>query len=265
VTVATPSALCERLAVDLPDQPRWIETRAMLRSGHAQVFGGGSVSGGFAIRLLHGAFSVVSIVGCPSADAIAAALEGTTAMTPLLAQADNADYVERTLFDQASDGGFRGWHRERVIVHTIASFPDPPPIGDTVVRLLTIDDPLDQVPPGLRFELVHAIEVAPVAAAFVDGVAASFCYPCWRTESWWDVSIDTVAPFRRRGLAEQATRFMIAHEGREGREPVWGALESNGLSLRLAVRLGFAPVDDLYAFSRGPWAFLTNGYTGNAS
>jgi GNAT superfamily N-acetyltransferase len=254
LTVDLPSVL----AAQLPDSPRWLETRAMLRSGHATVFGGTTIETGFAVRMLHGAFSVAAVVGCPPPGAIASALEGTTAMTPLLAQSDNADCVARALGDSAASGE---WRRERVIVHVLTAFPEPPPPDrDVTIRMLVDDDSLAHLPGGLRFEMTHAREVGPVGAAFVDGAAASFCYPCWTSESLWDVSIDTLSEYRRRGLAVHVVRFMAAHMRRDGREPVWGAVESNGSSLRLAGRLGFTPVDEMVAFSRGPWAFLTNGY-----
>ena len=140
----------------------------MLRSGHATVFGGTTIESGFAVRMLHGAFSVVAVVGCPPGGAIAAALEGTTGMTPLLTQRDNADYVERAIVS----GGTRpegDWRRERVIVHAHGSFPVvTPPDRDVAIRLLSEDDALDHLPAGLRFEMMHAREVAPVAGAFVD-------------------------------------------------------------------------------------------------
>jgi hypothetical protein len=53
---------------------------------------------------------------------------------------------------------------------------------------------------------------------------------------------------------------MIARMREDGREPVWGALASNVASLELARKLGFAPVDGIVVFSRGPWAFVTRGY-----
>ena len=264
MNLASSDQLAQMLAAELPDQPRWIETRSMLRSGHAAVFGGPRVADGFAVRLLHGPFSVVAIVGRPPAAAILSALEGATPMTPILAQADAAADVERALIERAAAGVPSGWHRERVVVHRLTGAGEPTVASgpSVAVRLLAEADPLEQVLPGLRFEIGHAVGIVPVAAAFVDGVAASFCYPCWITESLWDVSVDTIPAYRRRGLAAQAARFMIAHQRREGREPVWGAVESNGASLRLAERLGFTPIDELYAFSRGPWAFLTNGYNG---
>jgi RimJ/RimL family protein N-acetyltransferase len=37
-----------------------------------------------------------------------------------------------------------------------------------------------------------------------------------------------------------------------GKAPVWGALESNEASMKLAEKLGFTPVDRLIVFQRAP-------------
>jgi RimJ/RimL family protein N-acetyltransferase len=41
---------------------------------------------------------------------------------------------------------------------------------------------------------------------------------------------------------------MVELMGKEGLRPVWGAEERNRASLRLAERLGFVPVDELFVF-----------------
>jgi GNAT superfamily N-acetyltransferase len=128
------------------------------------------------------------------------------------------------------------------------------------IRLVTSGDDLGHLPPGLRHEITYAREVAPLAAVFIDNLPVSFCYPCWRTESLWDVSIDTLADYRGRGFALHAAQFMISRLAREGLAPVWAAPESNAPSLRLARRLGFDPVDENVVFSRGAWTFLSGGY-----
>ena len=89
----------------------------------------------------------------------------------------------------------------------------------------------------------------------------AFCYSCWTTESLWDVSVDTLEPYRGRGLAEAVARSAIARRRGEGLEPVWGAVDTNGTSRRLAARLGFAETGEAVVFSRGPWAYFTRGFT----
>jgi GNAT superfamily N-acetyltransferase len=255
-------ALAARLARALPDAPRFVEPCAMLRSGHATVLGGSTIEEGFVVRVVHGAISALAAIGRPPASAIVSAIDGTTDMTPILAQVDNAEYIDGALKNAPRASGGQAWRGERVILHRLAAEPPLRPLDPGAsLRLATKQDPLDHLPPGLRFEIRHALDLAPVGAAFVDGRAASFCYPCWATDSMWDVSIDTVPGLRGRGLAAHAVRFMIERLRPSGRAPLWSALESNSESRRLAARLGFAPADEIVAFSRGPWAFLTNGYT----
>ena len=154
-----------------------------------------------------------------------------------------------------------GWAPERVLMHLLAPEWVAPPGKNVPVRMLREDDSLDHLPPGLRFEMSQARVSGPVAVALVDGLPVSFCYPCWITETLWDVSIDTLEPYRRRGLAAQATQFMIGRMKEAVREPVWAALESNVASLALARQLGFTQVGETVVFSRGPWAYFTRGFS----
>lgn len=242
------------LATSLPDAPEWVETRGMLLSGHAEILGRGASDDAFVVRVVHGAQSVVSVVGTPHPEAIGKAVAGCTPYTPVIAQTGNADHVGRAL---------PAWTRERAILHVlspevaVSSGPCAYP-----VRLLAAEHlaRLGHLPRGLRHEIVHAWDLAPIAAVFVGDVPMAFCYPCWRTESWWDVSIDTHEPHRRRGLARAAFHSMYEHMRVERRRPVWGATESNRASLALAARIGFVPVGEIVVFSQGHWAFLSGGF-----
>ncbi len=89
----------------------------------------------------------------------------------------------------------------------------------------------------------------PMVAAFVDNRVASICYACRESESLWDISIDTLEPYRRRGLAAACVRFLIRKMRQEGKEPVWGAVDSNIASLGLATKLGFRPVARIAVFT----------------
>jgi GNAT superfamily N-acetyltransferase len=249
-------AIAQTLAAALPDEPRWLETRAMLAGGHAVVTGGESIENGFVVRVVHGAVSAVAVVGCPPPAAIVEAVADRTELTPVLAQTGDAAHVEGALRRTGRD-----WSRERALLH----LRDPsarlaPPPAD--VRLLTLSDSLEHLPAGLRHEITHAQAFAPIAAVFVGGRPVSFCYPVWTTERLWDVSIDTLEEHRGRSLGMCAVSFMIDMMRRAGREPVWGALESNRPSLRLGAKLGFTPVEEIVVFSRGGWVFLSGGFTG---
>ena len=238
------------------DAPRWIETRAMLLSGRATVTGGRNPVDGFVVKAQYDAVSAVSVVGRPPCAAIQAALDDLTPQTPLIVQKDNAAWVADCLGSSAAGP----WQPERVILHRLTD-PSPvaPPAG-VAARLLDSDEPLHHLPAPLRHEMTHARRMGAVSAVFVDDRPVSFCYPCWRTESLWDVSIDTLEAYRGRSLAVAAVHHMIDEMRREGKEPVWGAVASNSASLRLAAKLGFAPVDEIVVFSQGHWALLTGGF-----
>ena len=79
---------------------------------------------------------------------------------------------------------------------------------------------------------------------------AAFCYAGAVTESLWDVSIDTLEPYRRQGYATRCAAFVIEQMRAAGKEPVWGSLFSNVASAQLAARLGFVPVDTIVVFAR---------------
>lgn len=111
------------------------------------------------------------------------------------------------------------------------------------------------LPADLREELEGVLARAPVAACLDGDVLAAFCYPGSRTETLWDVSIDTLEPHRRRGCAGAAFARMMELQAREGRRPVWGAEEDNVASMRLAAKLGFEPVDEVFLWQAS--AFLS--------
>ena len=80
----------------------------------------------------------------------------------------------------------------------------------------------------------------------MEGEPVSFAYAPWRSAKWFDVSIDTLPGARQLGLATIVASAMIRDERTRGREPVWGADQGNTASLRLAKRLGFAAVDEIW-------------------
>jgi RimJ/RimL family protein N-acetyltransferase len=246
----------------VPDLPRWIDTRGMLLSGRAEVH----------TPLDHGAppglivivrdSALVSIVGCPPASSITDAIAPLSGDINLLAQMENADYVARLL---------PAWRRQRAIVHVLPQVPDWD--QDPQARVFTIETAprFDHAPEPLRRELLDALKgrtvsrfvagtlpprgrlvsriTVPMAAVWAEGRPVSFCYPVWQTETLWDVSIQTLEPFQRRGLGARAARTLIRHMRASNRAPVWGALETNLPSRALAARLGFLEAGGLAVFT----------------
>lgn len=171
--------------------------------------------------------------------ALARALPRVPREFSIIAPTDVAPIIERALP-----------HREReqaTLFHLPPEDAADLPAQLGVARLLeTREYPqLDNLPPVLRGELREACRYSPIASAFADDRPVSFCYSGWETETHWDVSIETLESYRRRGFGAAACICLIQHFARLGKTAVWGSLDSNPASSALAYRLGFTPVDQL--------------------
>jgi GNAT superfamily N-acetyltransferase len=225
----------QNLARSLPDIPRWVETRGLLLGGRCTV---ASSPDGFVVKALDGL--LVCCAGRPDPEAIRNVISDPDPDLRVLVSPEEAEPLARAL---------PGWSRSSATIHLLepGRWPEPDPSVD--VRLLQDEPLLDLLPDGLREELSSVRPHATIAVTFSDGVPASICYSCWETETLWDISIDTVPELRRRGLAEACTAFLMRTMRERGKQPVWGAEDSNLPSLRLAAKMGFVPVDRLILFS----------------
>ena len=144
------------------------------------------------------------------------------------------------------------WQKEAAIIH---EFTNPQGMNEKIderVRLANENElsGLKDEFPELARELLVAMPFSSIAAFFVEDKPVSFCYSTCESESLWDVSIETLPGYQRKGFAECCARFMIQHMFEKSKQPSWGALKSNTASLNLAKKLGFVPVAELYLFSR---------------
>lgn len=206
--------------IELPDVPRWVEAHGIANdpAGWRQEVAGGFVLG-------HDAAKLIVVAGDVTPEAVA----------PLTAN-PHVILVEREDLALA----LRGRRVERAILHTL---PDPEALPDFEGA-----SPLGDLaaPAALADELAWARTRGTIWAAWVDGEPVSFAYAPWRSPTWFDVSVDTLPGARQLGLATVVAAAMIRDERAHGREPVWGADEANIASLRLAKRLGFEPVDEIW-------------------
>jgi GNAT superfamily N-acetyltransferase len=228
----------EDLAAALPDIPRWVETRALLLSGRCRVFTGSDPAAGFMVR--GDREPLICVVGRPEAAAVREAARGTDPERRVLAPLSSAEYLRGILPD---------WRVATATVHRLGPDAGPFPQPASDLRLVEPGAERERIatrlPAGLREELTRLPPEAAMAVAVADGEPAAVCYAAWETETLWDLSIDTLEPFRRRGLAARLSAFLIAQMRERGKEPVWGAEDDNTASLRLAAKLGFVPVDRL--------------------
>ncbi len=235
-----------RLAALLPDVPRFVETRGMLLGGDCEILGleEDAASPSFVVR--YGEEDLVCVVGYPAREAIAEAVARNGNASAVIAMPENVSRVAQAV---------PGREPQPAILHLLGETERlPGATQDEPVRLLSGLEELRLLPLGLRAELRAELERAlrrgtPTVAAFVGDVPISFCYAASETEGLWDVAIDTLEENRGRGHAAQCAAYMIRHmRATTGKEPVWGAVESNAPSMGLAAKLGFVPVDRVFVF-----------------
>jgi len=249
----------------VPDDPWRIDTRGMLLSGRAEVRFPStpeSAADGFLVCMADAA--LVSIVGRPPGALIRDTIDDLEGDVNVLCQPADALHVGAAL---------AGWMRTLAILHALRSHPSWADDLEPETRIFHAADApsLAHVPPVLRRELIDALrgrttarfvpgalpdrdvppplEPMPIAASWSAGRPVSFCYPALRTESWWDVSIETLEAYQRQGHAARAVRAMARYMWRTGRAPVWGATVANIPSLSLARRLDFQEVGRVCVFT----------------
>jgi GNAT acetyltransferase-like protein len=237
----TEDKLLDELAGALPDLPRWVAPRGLLREHRCEVL--------FGPEGRRGAGYLVLERGAPGAFAVHR--PGASLVAQL---AGIARRPERILVPIESAEPWRallpGWSEQAAVVHVHpAPGTLPKPVHTT--RLLTLEDvtAFAALPEALATELERALTRGPVSAAFEDGRAVAFCHAAYRTESWFDLSLDTLEEQRRRGFATSAAAHLIHHQLAEGRKPVWGALDADVASMAMARKYGFRAVDRMMMFT----------------
>jgi RimJ/RimL family protein N-acetyltransferase len=223
----------------LPDIPRWVEARASLAKGTCEVFGDLDTPRSRFVFRDHDA-DYVFVIGEPNPAAVLASVARRSRKLKLLAEQARAPAIQEILPE---------WSGDRAIIGTL---PDEnrltPPDQAQIVWLDPADLARIDMPPDLREELEGAARHGRIAASLGDGGPVSFCYAGSVTETWWDVAIDTLPLYRRKGHAARVASFMIRHMTSKQLKPVWGAMEQNPASWQLARRLGFVATDELAVF-----------------
>jgi GNAT superfamily N-acetyltransferase len=235
-----------RLLSALPDQPKWVELRAMLLSGQCEVYGLEDAERlSFVAR--NAEMEMVGVYGRPAPDVIRMVTTLFPSPETVLCPTEDRSHVAEALPE---------WRSELATIYRLATVERLPDVPADAVRLLSISEieTMYHAPAELKEELIDAATYSPVAATHLGKLPVSFCYAGSRTESLWDISIDTLAEYRNRGYAALCVSYLIEYFRRRGLAPVWGALESNIPSMRLAEKLGFIPVGQIVVFEQSDQA-----------
>lgn len=214
----------------LPDLPRWIEAHGIAAdpASWRRDLGAGFAVGSDRARLI----VVAGDAGATEVGALARELPQHT----VLVEIERADLAAAT-----------GRRVDRALLHTLPPGAERGPALDSEGAIaLPPEVSLAHLPPALAEELEAARPHRTIWTALVDGAPAAFAYAPWRSERWFDVSVDTLPQARQLGLGRLVAAAMILDEQAQGRAAVWGADEGNAASLRLARRLGFVQVDQVW-------------------
>jgi len=116
-------------------------------------------------------------------------------------------------------------------------------------RLLTPDDLelVDAAPVEVRGggwgSTREMLEEGVVAGAVVKGALAAIAFTHARSAGYADVAVNTLEGWRGCGFATAAASLLARRLQEVGQVPVWSTGEDNRASLRIAHKLGFAPVE----------------------
>jgi GNAT superfamily N-acetyltransferase len=238
--------LLEELAAALPDLPRWVAPRGLLLERRCEILLGPEGKRGAGYLVLERGGPEAFAVHRPVASLVAqlGAVEPPTRriLTPI----ENAEPWRALL---------PGWREQPAVVHVHpAPAGLPQPVHPT--RFLTLSDVagFGSLPPALVADLERALLRGPVAAAFDGEKAVAFCRAAYRTETWFDLAIDTLPEHRRHGYATSAAAHLIHNLLAQGKRPVWGALDADTASIAMAKKYGFRAVDRMMVFVAPPRA-----------
>lgn len=183
---------------------------------------------------------LLAVLGKPATETITRAIASAVDEAALLAHPDMVPTLQKLL-------GIEGDHAD---LHTLTD--NVPTIArDSNATLDFLNDPPDDLAdPDLVEELMDMYDRGvPISAYFHEGRPVAFCYSVGESESYWDVAIDTLPDFRRRGFATQAFLHQYEYRKTQHLQPVWGSADNNPASKAMALRLGFQKSAEIHEFA----------------
>lgn len=237
--------LREELLDAVPDDPVWIEARAVLLDPGSRLFGD---LRGWVARSDRQRLAAIGSGASESLIREALGHIGDAGSDPSALWA----VVIPDGFTEAARAALAGWVTDRAYIYrepdeaglsSRGVSADVRPVQPADLSWLASAAEAD-----LERELADALERVEVVATWVDGRPVAFCYAACESETLWDVSINTVAAYRRRGLAAECAAFLAASMRDRGKRAAWGAHSHNTASRNLAAKLGFEPWGRLCLF-----------------
>jgi len=221
----------------IPDTPRHVEARSCLIAGTADLLYWHEQP--FDYALINRNTGTLFVHGAPEAEIISGWAKGVKPEMELVGDEAHAEALKAEL---------SGWDYYPAILFRLADPVDAPDEGETAWLSLK-DIRTVKMPEVVREEILVGAVTGRVACSLENGRPVSFCYAGAVTETLFDIAIDTLSGFRRKGHARRAAALMISEMTGRGLAPVWGAVEGNIASIKVAKALGFEPVDSCNVFA----------------
>lgn len=210
--------LRQQLAAAIPERADTLWCRALLKLGETQAFGTTD-----AAVIVHSEAGLGVLWGSPPPAVAHEAFAACGAPAQLVASAPCAlgpdwDWVPAQLLTLAGD---------------------PPPLGARAPRAKPLSPELWRgVPQALAGVLADAMERGQVSCVELEGRAVAFARAPFRSEAWFELAVDTLAPFRRRGFGRACAQALIERERGNGRAPVFAAPAADPAARALGRSLG---------------------------
>jgi GNAT superfamily N-acetyltransferase len=213
----------------------------MLLSGRGEVFGISAEQAEPSFVIGNREREVAAVIRRAEHETIREAISTLRTIRVVVCPLEDREHVASALAE---------WRASSATLHLLDSEEPASRLAGMNSRILSAAqvEKLDHLPPELNRELSIVAPHCLIGASYDGPIPVSFCYVAWETESLWDVSIETLAEYRGRGHAAEVVSYLIKYMRERGKEPVWGAEDSNTASMKLAQRLGFSPVDRLAIF-----------------
>lgn len=238
----------------LPRDPEAVVARALALDDEARLLGGRPEDEGF--LLLHARRGVAHLVGRMEPDALAEALDEARAET------ERAGAPRRVLYslgtaDDASGAEEVGLRPELLHLRALRTLDRVPPFVGAAgppPRRLSPEGvaALEPLPPELQATLEAALErPPPVFGVVLEGRVASFACSFWTGDFWWDMSVDTLPDFRRRGLGTACAVELIRALAPRGLRPVNAPETGSGGAPAFLAYLGFQEAGTLVRWRAG--------------
>lgn len=231
----------------LPDNALWVEARSMLIGKRGMVLDfkiEPEISG----ATFQQDTGLGVLIGKPASDLI---FQLSELSDEIICPMENRTYIAKALPNWSCELA----SLKQLSISTLKSLSSTTESNPSILKIDRLEakqlSSVKKISYSLREELELELKAGTdIFSVFVSNEPVSFCFAAAKTKTLWDISIDTLQQYRRLGYAEACVRFAITAMAKQGLNPVWGVVDSNTASQKLAKKLGFEEAYRIAVFSK---------------